>query len=316
VYLVWAARDEGEQSRLTVQLGALILPFVVIVGGVLGYYAHKAGFHSLLYALWDYPFKFAAAEHSFPFRSYLYKIPPHRTPGDLARMAPFVFIHLLIPFAYLFCLVRLFREKTRMDRRLWEHILLINLVGLALFAAVAAGPSYHRLCMIAPPAIVLCVWYFSGETRVDRTVRGLCWSISIVLFLYLPVRLQLLPRTYLDLPTGRTAFLSLPEYEETRWLAGQTHAGDSFFNLTQVSFVLALQNPTPVDFVTPTEITPPEQVDAVVRSLEVHQTPFVFLPQFYAPREIIDSLQPFREYVYNNYHLAKAFPSGQFWERN
>jgi hypothetical protein len=316
IYLVFAGREEIREGRLSTQLTCLILPFLVIVGGVLAYYAHLAGFHSLLYALWYYPFRFVAAEHTYPLAAYNYMIPPHHTLGDLVRMVPFLFLHLLVPFSYLFCLLRLFFEKEKMDRRLWESLLLINLVGLALFAAIASGPSFHRMCMIAPPAVIVCVWLFHGARPVDRMVRSALWVVSIGLFFYLPVRLQFASRAYLDLPTGRTAFLQPAQADEYQWVAQQTHAGDAFFNLTQVSFPLALRNPTSLDIVSPTLLTPSDQADAVVRSLEAHPTQLIFLPHFHVPPGTTDNLQSFHEYVYGNYHLAKTFPSGEFWERN
>ena len=170
--------------------------------------------------------------------------------------------------------------------------------------------------MIAPPAVIVCVWLFHGARPIDRAMRGGLWLLSLGLFFYLPIRLQFAPRTYLDLPTGRTAFLNPAQSDECQWFAQQTHAGDVFFNLTQVSFPLALRNPTPVDVVSPTLLTPPDQVDAVVRSLERHRTQFIFLTRFKMPPGTKDNLQPFREYVYSHYHLVKTFSTGEYWERN
>lgn len=316
IYLVCMNREEMSDGSRSTQLASLLLPFLIIVSGALGYYAYLAGFHSLLYALWHYPFVFAAAEYTYPLRAYNYMIPPHRTLGDLARMVPFIFLHLLVPFVYLICLLRLFLEKKNMDRRLWSSLLLISLIGLALFTAIASGPSFHRMCMIAPPAVIVCVWLFHGAGPIDRAMRGALWLVSLGLFFYLPVRLQFAPRTYLDLPTGQTAFLNSAQSDEYQWFAQQTHAGDAFFNLTQVSFPLALRNPTPVDVVSPTLLIPPDHVDAVVRSLETHRTHFIFLPHFRMPKGTKDNLQAFHEYVYSHYHLAKTFPSGEFWELN
>lgn len=203
-----------------------------------------------------------------------------------------------------------------MERRVWEAVLLINLIGIALFAAVASGPSYHRLCMIAPPAIIASVWLFSGARSIDRMMRGLLWSIAIMLFLFLSVHQQFVPRGYLDLPTGRTAFIDPNVYEMNRWLAQHTQAGDQFFSLTQVSFPLALENPTQVDFITATGMTPPEQVEAVVQSLEKRPAKYIFLSRFRAPPGTEDNLQEFRLFVLAHYHLAKAFPAGDFWELN
>ena len=204
-----------------------------------------------------------------------------------------------------------------MDQQLWRHLLLLNLVGIALFAAVLAGPTYHRLCMAAPPAIIVCVWLFSGTTIVDRVAQGVLWAIAIALVLYLPIRRQLEWKAYLDLPTGRTAFIDRESYEEVKWFAGHTHAGEPFFSEPQISFALALNNPTPLDYLTPYEFTRPEQVDALIQALDAHHTPLIFLyPELYTLHPHGDNLTPFRQYVYKNYHLVRATGSGQVWERN
>ena len=201
IYLACADREEI-QTSLPAQLTCLILPFLIIVGSVLGYYLHLAGFHSLLYSLWYYPFLIVIAEHTYPLRAYNYMIPPHHTLGDLIRIISFIFIRLLVPLIYLVCLLRLFFERARIDRQMRDSLLLINLIGLALFTAIVSGPSFHRECMIAPPAVIVCAWFFSGAKPIEFAVRGALWLISISLFFYLPIRLQFASRTYLDLPTG------------------------------------------------------------------------------------------------------------------
>ena len=316
-YLIVAGRAGEEETQLSKQLILLALPFVAIVAGVLGYYAHAAGLHPLFYDLGTFLFKYFSAQEAHRPEAYFLQIPPHKKLTDLAPIAQYGFVHLLVPFAYLFGLFRLVRDKRHMDRRLWEAILLINLIGLAIFAAVVNGPTYHRLSMIAPPAIVVAVWLFRGASTVDRTVRALLWSMAIVLLVSLPVHLQLHWRGYVDLPIGRAATPDLMHYDEFQWFAGRSHAGESFFGSPQAAFNFSLDNPTPMDTVTPNEFTRPEQVDAVVRALASHQTPLVSLyPDIYVSHGAGDNLGPLRDYVHENYHLVAVFHSGQVWERN
>jgi hypothetical protein len=143
------------------------------------------------------------------------------------------------------------------------------------------------------------------------------WLIGIGSLLYLPVHRQLHYHAYLDLPTGRTAFDDATLYEEHRWFAQLTRPGESFFTEPQLSFALRLNNPTPLDYVTPYEFTRPEQVDAVVRALAANKTPWIFLyPDLYQPHSSGDNLAPFRQYLHANYHLVKVYPFAQFWRRN
>lgn len=322
VYLWWTSHEDT--LGLTKQLVELVLPFAVIVSGFLGYFVYRVGFASLYYALVTFVFLYFPALKVHTTQAYLIQIPGHRTLGDIARLVSYFFIHLFVPFGYLFCLFRLFRKKTTMDRRLWENVLLINLIGLALFASVANAPSFYRMCMVAPPATIVCVWLVSGTRSAHRKVRGLLWALVVVAMVALPFQLQRHWRGYIDLPHGRTAFLDPALYEEFQWFAQKTHAGESFFNGPQLSFALSLDNPTTVDYVTQTEYTTPEQVTAAIQGLEKHQTPLVALyqhdyappPDLYARGRTRSNLGPFLDYVYGNYHLAKVFPELQIWERN
>jgi len=148
-----------------------------------------------------------------------------------------------------------------------------------------------------------------------RGARFALWTISIALVLILPIRLQHMTPYYLDLPTGRMVFLNKDQFMVVKWLAERTHQNDLFFGLTPASFTLGLKNPTPLDFTYPTGMTPPVLEDAIVVSLQRHPAKFIFLPNP-QPWDKNDSLPKFLRLVHSNYHLAKKFPSGEFWEQN
>ena len=319
-YLWWT----GEGRQRLMELALVGLPFAVIVGGVLGYYAGEAGFGAVYFALVTFVFRYFPAFRAHRPEAYFMQVPPHHGLADVWRFVPYVFIHALVPFAYLLCLWWLVREKAGMERRIWERLVLINFVGLALFVAIAGAPSYHRMCMVGAPAVIVCVWLVSGTCGADRWMRNVLWTVAIVAMVGLPIQLQRHWRGILDMPTGRTAFLDRQEYDEFQWLGQHTHAGESFFNAPQISFVLGLENPTPLDLVTRGEYTTREQVAEVIRALEERRTPMivnysnVYAPgaDFYAKGRTGDNLGPFMEYVAKNYHLTKVFPGLQIWERN
>jgi hypothetical protein len=304
--------EKQSRALLLKQMAILGAPFAVIVGGVLGYYAYRAGAHALVYALWHYPVLFTATRYTFPLFP---ELASHQSHTEVARSVSQICLYLLVPLSYVFCLLHIFYRRDRMDRQVWAAILLVNLVGFGLLATLASGPAYHRLCTVAPPAIIAFVCILNGERALDRGVRLALWTISIALVLILPIRLQHMTPYYLDLPTGRTALLNKDQFVVDKWLAERTHQNDLFFGLTPASFTLGLQNPTPLDFAYPTAMTPPVLEDALVLSLQRHPAKFIFLhsPE---PWEKKDSLQKFLCLVHSNYHLAKKFPSGEFWEKN
>jgi hypothetical protein len=315
----------GEETRRkrVLLIAALVAPFAMLVGGVLGYYVYQVGFATVYYALVTFVLHFFPAMRAHSPGAYFLQVPPHHRIADVLRIVPYVFVHLFLPFGYLLALWRLWHERKAVDQKVWESMLLINLVGLGLFVAIASAPSYHRMSMVAAPATIACVWLVNGARKTDRIIRGLLWAGSIAAIVLLPIQTQRHWRGILDLPTGRTAFLEREDYEEFRWFAERTHAGESFFNEPQHSFVLGLENPTAVDYVTRTEYTTKEQVKAVIIALEAQRTPLIVYssqmyapgPELYAPGRTGDNLGPFLEYVERNYHVVKVFPTMQVWER-
>jgi hypothetical protein len=319
VYLIWT-RDRN--SRIVPQLTALILPFAIIVGSVLAYYTYRAGFASLNFALITFVI------HNFPARTfhrpgvYFQNFPPHHGLMDVSRLIPYFFIHVLVPFAYLWCLFRLFRERSTIDRKTRDTMLLINFIGLALFAAVAQAPSYNRMCMIAPPAAIVGAWLVRGMSSTDRIMRRTLWAIGLLFIVALPFQLQRHWRGYLDLPTGRTAFFDPTEFEQFQWFALHTRTAESFVGVPLYTFALSLDDPTTVDYLTDTDYTTADQVAAAIRGVGVHQTPMIALFDFepsnqrYATHPGHSNMAPFLAYVRSNYHLTKVFPNIQVWELN
>ena len=318
-YLI-CTRDR--KSHIAPQLMALILPFAIIVGSVLAYYTYRAGFASLYFALVTFVI------HNFPARTfhrpgvYFMNFPPHHGLMDVSRLIPYFFVHILVPFAYLWCLFRLFRERSTINRTTRDTMLLINFVGLALFAAVAQAPSYNRMCMVAPPAAIVCAWFVRGMSSTHRIIQRTLWAIGLIFLVALPFQLQRHWRGYLDLPTGRTAFFDRTEFEQFQWFAQHTYAGESFVGVPLYTFALSLDDPTTVDYLTDTDYTTADQVAAAIRGVEAHRTPMIALFSFEPSKQRYNShpghsnMAPFLAYLRSNYHLTKVFPNVEVWERN
>ena len=314
-YLVWV---HGKNWRpLVRELSLLIAPFAIITGSVLSYYASRMGLSTIAYWTVYFPIVYFPTLKGHKLQAYFIDTPTFHKASDLVVVLPYLFIHLIVPFVYLFCIFRLIRERDSMEETLRRKILLLCLVGLALFATVMTAATYLRICVVAPPAVILCVWLLNGAGRTERKVMAALWMTAIFFVLYLPVRLQLYARYYLDLPTGRAAFVDVARFNKLRWFMEHIHPGESIFDEPFVVFSLSLKSPGPLDYVRPAEFTRPEQVDEQLRSMSIHKTRFVFLyPELYGHVYDFDNLEPLRRYLAENYHQVPIDFDGQVWERN
>jgi hypothetical protein len=316
-YVLWIGREDRRGSVVLRDLMALSLPFFMIVFSFIGYYAHKVGLHTILFWTIYFPIVYFPTLPAHRPRVYFSDVPELHKLSDLLAIGPYLFIHLIVPFIYLLCIVRLVREKKRMEPEMWRRILLLCLVGLGLCITVMSAATYLRLCVVAPPAIIACVWYFSGATKSDRWVRGALWAIGVGLIVYLPVSRQLHTHYYLDLPTGRTGFVNVQHYEKMRWYAEHTQPGETFFDEPLMTFALSLSSPGSIDYVTPGQFTRPEQIDELLISLTTHQTQYITLYSgLHEGARGNDNLEPLWQYMARNYHLIKVDAGGEIWERN
>ena len=323
IYWLWFRRQSAERSSMLVDLAALTLPFVVTVSCVLGYYASKAGVGTLFFDLIIFPVRFLSLSKANQPQTYLDQLPTIHHWTDIIRIVPLAFIYVLVPYIYLFGIYRLWRERKTLPATRLRILVLLHLFGVALFLAVANGPRYFRLCTVAPPAILICTWLVSGENFYRTAVRrSLCVSALLCAVLFALHR-QTQWHGTLNLPIGRTAFSEAPSFRKYQWMAQRTHPSELFYNDAALGLYLSLTNPTASDFVTYEEFTRPSEISALVRSLEQRPPAFILLlgkgADYSAAR---DSTGPFREYVYENYHLVQTFSLGQssvfeeeIWER-
>jgi hypothetical protein len=323
IYLIWLKRSEASTPALLPRLAALAVPFALILFCVLGYYIHEAGFHTLFFDLVLFAPRYMSSSDFNSPQTYLHQIPPLHTPADLVRLIPVLFIYAVVPYIYLFGLLQLWRGRKTLPVALVQNLVLLHLVGFALFLAVANGPRLHRLCTVAPPAILICVWLISRPGRGWKITRNLLWFLATVLALLLVIYRQAQWHRTLDLPIGRTAFYDPVEFAEFQWLAQRTHPSDLLFNEGGLSLYLSLDNPTASEFVNHDEFTRPEQVTAVIQSLQHHPPHFIVLDQEDPnPSDPHDHSAPFRRYVHDHYRLAQSFSldhgarDEEIWELN
>jgi hypothetical protein len=144
--------------------------------------------------------------------------------------------------------------------------------------------------------------------------------VALALAVLVPIRTQLHPRSYLELPSGRAAFLDPQEHEEYAWVLSNTRPGDFFFGLPPLYYSFHLQNPAPIEVLVTSDYTRPEQVASVIEALEKHQVELVVLRDSHVLLQQSenqgDHLNPFRTYLTHKYRFVKSFRIGDdVWQR-
>jgi hypothetical protein len=315
LYLFLAGRSVDEKRSLLHELSLLFLSFAAIVVPAVGCLAILVGFSSMIYWTIYYPLAYFSVKGDTPL--VFFKPPTFHGLKDLFALLPYTVIHVVVPLIYLLCIFRILREGGELDFQTRRKVLLLALVGLALFASIMSTPTFLRLCVVAPPAMVLCVWFLDRPTRLFCGMSRVLWAVTLLLLLYLPASRQLHKSPTADLPTGHVAFFNSKQYERTWWLAQHTRPGESFFDEPAVAVALSLESPGPIDYVRPNGFTRPEHIHSLLKSMTVHHTRYVFLySELTEPFRPKDTLEPFWQYLAANYHLAKTVTGGEIWERN
>jgi len=311
VYLLLLNRSQSapsENAKLRFQLATFIVPYVLILFAVLGYYVHRAGFHMLFFNLIVFPLRYLSSGDFNSPRAYLRQFPPLHSFGGIASLVPYLFIYALVPYVYFIGAYRLWRGRSKFPPPQLRYLVLLQLAGFALFLAVATGPRFYRLCTVAAPAILVCVWLLDDQRPIPGFLRRSLFVLAAGFALLLPIYRQVQHYAILDLPIGHTAFSDPEEAREFQWLSQRTRFGETFFNNSAPAFYLSLSNPTPVEFVMNGEFTRPEQVAAVLQALEQNPPHFIALdPNSDNTSSENDHSAPFRQYVYQHYFLAQTF---------
>jgi hypothetical protein len=315
VYLIWVTRSKAEDTHLGKRLALFVLPILLTVTCALGYYVYKSGFQPILFDLVIFPSRFMPLSEVNTPRTYIHQLVQlwhiHR-PSEIALLIPSLFIYALVPYVYIAGLYQVRRRRAVLSSTLQRNLILLHVVGLALFLAIAHGPRYFRLCTVAAPAILIFVWLLSLPIPAGGYLRKLSWVVAGCYFLLLPVYRQLQWHDTLDLPIGRTAFTDNALFYKFQWMAEHTHPLDGFFNDSALTLYLSLQNPTQTEFVTYDETTRPEQMAAVVEALKRNPPPYIALfPTNLGSAVGGDHAAPFRQFVYDNYSRAKVFSQKQ-----
>jgi hypothetical protein len=313
LYLVGVTKFRGEKTNLARRLALFILPVAVTVGCVLGFYVYKSGLQPVLFDLVLFPSRFMPLSEVNTPRTYIRQLAQFfylRRPSGIAFLIPVFFIYTLVPYVYVAGLYQLRRRRAVLSATLQENLILLHVVGLGLFLAIAHGPRYFRLATVAPPAILIFVWLLMLPPL--RRLQKLFWILASCYLILLPVYRQLQWHGKLDLPIGRAAFTDRELFRKFKWLAERTHPSDGFFNDSALTLYLSLRNPTQTEFITYDDTTRPEQIAAVLRELERHPPAYIsLLPVIDGPAVAGDHAAPIRRFVYDHYSVASVFSQKQ-----
>jgi hypothetical protein len=313
LYLIGVTKPRG--THLAKRLALFIVPVVLTVACVLGYYVYKSGFQRVLFDLVIFPSRFMPLSEVNTPLTYIRQLGQYfsfRRPSEIAFLIPALFIYALVPYVYVAGLYQLWRRRAVLPGTLQQNLILLHVAGLGLFLAIANGPRHFRLCTVAPPAILIFVWLLTLPIPVLGYIRKLSWVMAGCYLILLPVSRQIQWHGTLDLPIGRTAFTDRALFQKFQWMAEHTHPSDGFFNDSALTLYLSLHNPTQTEYVTYDETTRPEQIAAVLEALERDPPAYIsLLPVTLGPTAGGDHAAPLRRFVYDNYSLAIVFSQKQ-----
>jgi len=320
LFLWWEKRREnGPWSSLLKIEACLLTPALATILSFIGYYVWKVGLRHFVYYTLIFPAKYYPADKFNNWRVYLAERPSFHVWANWPDLVAWVMVHILVPGVYLLFFVRYGRLGRLQPDKPWDRLMLVNLTGLFLFLSVAAAPSDVRLYCVSLPALIVLVWFLSLPHRLEQAILRTAWAMVLILGIAKPIVAQIRWRAYLQLPTGRTAFLDPVLYDKCQWLVERTRPSQYLFGDPFLCFALRLRNPSRIPFVRPTDYTRPEDVQQLVQTLEEHQVEFV---SWYNGLDVTDKpagdhLAPLRSYLSSHYHVARTFSNlDTFLERN
>jgi hypothetical protein len=312
-YLIWD-QFQTKDSWVTgfKRLLLLILPLIVTWGALSSYFIAKVGFWRLWYFQVIYVLRYVTSG-----------------PTDLSIGSPeilgwlrtrdgilFLFVYLTVPVVYGFSLWKC-RRRGRAGGIETNRIMLLTLVGAAMFAEVAQSPNWIRLYCVAMPAMILFVWLFA--VGVTAILRGYATTLTWVGLICLAAHQTWSRHHQLgvteDLPAGRIATAPLTG-EKLAWLARHTTPGQLLFEArwVDVYLPLALRNPVFTDMLEGGHNSRPEFIDLSIRQLEARPVQFIIWAQ-----RLESPAYPyakFRAFLGHHYARILTFPDqDEVWER-
>ncbi|HXW14276.1 MAG TPA: hypothetical protein VEN79_07180, partial [Terriglobia bacterium] len=320
IFLLWERHQTKETWRsFRGRAVALVGSFFATLVALTSYFAWKAGLKQFLDSTIVFVLKYFPQFAPNRWGQYGADIPPLANWHSTTPLATWLVIELLVPWIYVLFFWRAWRERKTRPQEPWDHLMLVSIVGLCLFLSVAPSAMNYRLCTVSLPALILLVWFARCPGRIERIALGILWVGLLGLIVAETHSIQTRWHGTLELPIGRVASFNRDDTEEFQWLLSHETASDFLFASPEWNFPLGLPNPTPIDSLSRSDYTRPEQIQSVIEGLEQKRARWVgWDPDLDIPAGAGDHLAPLREYLHLHYHEAKTFAGGdeQILERN
>lgn len=319
LYLLWdrAPSQRSGSSCLKDEL-LLFLPLIASWAALSAYFIARVGFWRLWYFQVTYVLRYVATG-----------------PSDLSIASPQARAWLATPsgilFLLLFCTLPIvyalswWRARQRgpaagaaeaevADSR--RRIMLLAMVGAAMFLEVAPSPNWIRLYCVAVPGIILLMRLLSdavtGASR--RYVMLALWTGLTCLIAHQTWSRHLQHSVSESLPAGRVA-TAPGAAEKLAWLARHTTPGERFFEARWVDLYLplALRNPVFTDMLEGGHNSRPEFVELSIGQLQAQPVQYiVWAPRLESPAY---RFAEFHRFLVSRYQRVWAFPDqDEVWE--
>lgn len=323
VFLVWENYRNGFHLKKLISNSLyLLLSFILLVALSHSYFLYQAGFENYYFSLVTFLREYYPSDPLSNNSAYLSDLPnfqrflevysPAFAVSRYFRIAgPVLFYYLLIPFVYFAFLLVRWRRKTYLLTGPDAKLMLLCVVGLTLTAGISAA-TVMRLSHISIPGLILLVWLFK-QTVYSRRIATVCLVLLALLGFSYIVQRQMISKNYLDMPAGRSAFLSEYTYQRYKWIGENTTPGEVFYEPFHPSyyFPFHLVNPTPMYLIRDSGYTPRFQVDAVIEALKKNPPDTIIWPKKWSKppelRAADDNLEPLWQFVAANYELQVEF---------
>jgi hypothetical protein len=320
LFLIWKFGFARQCARA---LAALVIPFCAVTGGTLFYLMARCGTNVIIQSLIVFPSHYFGLRRrsggTWAFWYQVRDIIPESFHSGVSLMhglvsALIMFLpYMLSAAAVIILAVALFGSlgpRAAEFRRSpsGEIFVLYALMGCWLVLGVVNSYLPIRAIAAIPFALILGTYWLTRAA--GRRMIALASAASVVIGVLLLAQVYLHPLERLETPRGEV-FMDASSYEYCSTLERLTHVGVGYLGYPDFNFILALDDPTPVPWITPDGFTRPEQVQAVLTSMEKGQIRFLeWNSSLEGHGGSDDNLSPVRAWVHGHYHWMASFDDG------
>jgi hypothetical protein len=312
------------------------IPFALVIAFLSLYFIASAGFDAYYFATFVFPVKHYPADIWNNPQAYFKDVPNFGTipmSQYLRLAAPSLFFYFLIPFIYLIFFAVFWLKRQTIPRERQLELIFINLAGLMLAIGVFSSPTAGRLYQVSIFGIISLFWIYQQFFNSRITTSLLLIVVSMLGAAYTFQR-QTTQAFYLNTPSGVTAVLSPELFSRYEWINDHTEPFDYLYEAADSSLymIFRLKNPTPLSWIRPSNFTPVEQADAVLKGLESNPPRYIVWNGVWdvsanASNSPDYHLGALVDYLHNNYHRLENLDSfegvngaaayqTEIWERN